>query len=123
MSNSELKELCETLRTMCDKTIEALNKESAESPRGLKVGDKVGVVEWGLCCNTATRWLIEHIEDKELLVRYAFQDYKLPCGSGGEKFDVVFVEDNRALISDYSGRCYLFKINGLYILREGQNDF
>ena len=120
MNNSELKELCETLRTMCDKTLEALNKESTDSPKGLKVGDKVRVVEWGLCYISAKRWLLEHIEDKELLIRYAFEDYKLPYGGGGEKFDVVFVEGNRALISDSMGRCYLFKINGLYILREGE---
>lgn len=83
----------------------------------IKVGDIVKIINTGKLYVGNADWVVNHIEDKELIARYAIYDnlgypaIKEPA----EQFKVIAIAENKAYIqrSGHPYACYLIDLNGI----------
>ena len=100
------------LDRLLNSTIRVDDKDST-----IRVGDRVSIIGTGKMYTTNTEWIIEHIDDKELLCRYAYGD-SLGYHDGvyiveDKEFIVLYINGGRAFIKGNGGRCYLIGLDGL----------
>ena len=86
-------------------------------PTKLHVGDKVEIVNAGKCYTTYPKWVVQNIEDKETIAKYAY-GFMPRAGVRGKvlKIAVHGRYSDRPLLyirSDISDKCYLVEIKGV----------
>lgn len=84
----------------------------------IKVGDKVKIINTGKLYVGDDDWVVNHIEEKGLIARYAYGDnlgYPVIKESVGRKFEVIAIDENKAYIQNvgFPYSCYLIHLDGL----------
>lgn len=84
----------------------------------IKVGDIVKIINTGKLYTTNDYWVLKHIEDKELIARYAIDDnlgYPVIKEPVGKKFKVIEIAENNAYIQNiaFPYACYLIDLVGI----------
>jgi hypothetical protein len=86
-------------------------------PTKLHVGDKVEIVNAGKCYTTYPEWVVQNIEDKETIARYAY-GFSPKKGTRGKVLQIAdhgkFSDGLLVYMSDdTNGTCYLMGIKGV----------
>lgn len=85
----------------------------------IEVGDKVKIINTGKTFTTCFSWVVDNIQNKAHVARYAYSDdlgYNEGIRERDEVYRVLHVDDDRAYITENSrdvGGCYLIGLDGL----------